>query len=404
MNVIHLTTSVSKNSACARINDALRSQGVDSKILVLKQNNDYEFEIPIKHKYKKKLNGIFTYIEKKYINSKKGYDKPTFSVSLNSIGLNGIEEIKRADIINIHWCNWGLLSIKDIYRLSKMKKRIVWTMHDSWGFTGGCHVRYGCEKYIKGCNNCPMLGSKRRRDISYLIWNLKKKYYKKSNFAVIVPSKIHKEFAEKSELLDGKEISVVSNPISNKIFKQINKTIARNILELPNDKKIILFGAVNPKNKYKGSEYLIKALKLYKVKNNIDNINIVVFGANKFNELMEIGYNVTCVGTIRSEVHMNLLYSASDLFISPSLEESFGQTFLESIASGTPCIGFKNTGAEDIIISGKNGYLADYKDCDDLEYGIEYFIDNSRKVIFDIEKFSYQNIARKYINIYEQLS
>lgn len=403
MKVLHLTTSVSKHSACARISDALIEQGIDSKILVLNKNGQNKNEVGVNNKYKKKINELLTYLERKYISSRKAKVEPVFSISVSSINIMNNKLVKEADIIHLHWFNWGLLKVKDIYKLSKSGKKIVWTMHDSWGFTGGCHIRYGCDKYINGCNKCFMLNSSVKKDLSYFLWRQKKKYYNRSDFTVVVPSKMHKEYACKSNLLSNKKICVINNPINTKKYKPINRNTAREILDLPQDKLLILFGAVNAKNSSKGYEYLIETLRKYKtICVDVNNIEIVIFGANEFSEIESLGYNTTCVGRINDEITMNLLYSASDLFISPSIEESFGQTFLESIVSGTPAIGFEKTGCEDIIDHLKNGYLAKFKDSDDILSGMNFIFENL-DFEFNAKKFGYEYISKQYIQLYKDI-
>lgn len=404
MKILHITTSVSKHSACNRINEALLQYNIDSKILALRGNGECGEEIVQVNKIKKKIVTLITHLENKIFEKKNNLIKSVFSTSITSVNITKNKLVQDADIIHLHWVNGGLVSIKDIYKLSKMGKKIIWTMHDSWGFTGGCHVRYECNKYEKGCNKCFLLNSKNKFDLSYFLWKYKEKYYNKSNFTVVLPSKKHKYFAEKSNLLKEKDLLVINNPINPKIYKKINKSIAREILNISKDKKIIVFGAINAKNKYKGYEYLIESLKEYKkLIKNIKDIEICIFGADSFKEIENIGYKVSCLGQINNQTIMNLVYAAGDIFISPSIEESFGQTFLESIMSGTMAIGFENTGAEDIIVHNKNGYLAKYKDIGDLTKGIIACLDNVKDINIDENKFNYENIGSKYIEIYEKM-
>ena len=102
------------------------------------------------------------------------FQKQDTTISLGVFGNNFFknEDYKKADIIHLHWINKSLINIKDIL---KINKPIVWTIRDMWPFTGVCHYTYDCVKYIKGCGKCPQLNSKINKDLSYYIYELKKK-------------------------------------------------------------------------------------------------------------------------------------------------------------------------------------------------------------------------------------
>jgi glycosyltransferase involved in cell wall biosynthesis len=412
MKVVHITTSVVEQSACTRISDALNEIGVESKILVLQKNGIVKNEFSIKSPISKRISKFINLLESKFIQSYKSKYKPVFSISSYGVNILKNKYVKDADIIHIHWINGGFLSIRQIYKLYKSGKKIVWTIHDSWSFTGGCHVRYGCEKYSNKCGQCLVLQSKNKFDISRIQWLIKKKYYNKMNFVVVAPSNKHAEFAKKSSLLKDKQIYVVNNPLDFNKFRPINKKIARSILNLNSNKKIIAFGALNPISApYKGFDYLYKAFKIMKEDNEeiVNNIELLIFGANECKQIEDLGYKVKCLGRLNDEVSLVLTYSSSDIYISPSIEESFGQTYLESIACGTPAVGFNNTGAEDIVQNNKNGFLIQYKNYEELK-DILLFIsknDFQKKLDFNNEsflnKFSYKKIAKDYLCIYNSL-
>ncbi|MDP5337685.1 MAG: glycosyltransferase, partial [Nodularia sp. (in: cyanobacteria)] len=124
------------------------------------------------------------------------------------------------DVINLHWINGGYLRIET---LAKFKKPIVWTLHDMWAFTGGCHYSGGCDKYTKSCGACPQLGSQREGDISRWIWQRKAKAWENINLTIVTPSLWLADCARKSILFQNLRIEVIPNGLDTEVYKPIDK-------------------------------------------------------------------------------------------------------------------------------------------------------------------------------------
>lgn len=146
------------------------------------------------------------------------------------------------DIIHLHWLCAGFLQVET---LAKLNKPLIWTLHDSWAFTGGCHVPFACKKYRQGCGACPVLGSSREKDLSSWTWKRKKKAWSDLDLTVVAPSRWLADCARSSSLLRDVRVEVIPNGLDIEMFSSGGKEQSRNLLRLPRDKKIILFGAIH---------------------------------------------------------------------------------------------------------------------------------------------------------------
>ncbi len=173
-----------------------------------------------------------------------------------------VAEIKAIDpdIIHLHWLGAGFLRVETLRRLGKP---LIWTLHDSWAFTGGCHVPYACKRYQQSCGACPVLGSSREGDLSRWTWNRKERAWRDLNLTVVTPSRWLADCARSSSLFRDLRVEVIPNGLDTGMFKPGDKEQARKLLGLPKDKKIILFGAVRgTTDPNKGFHLLTKALQV----------------------------------------------------------------------------------------------------------------------------------------------
>jgi glycosyltransferase involved in cell wall biosynthesis len=309
-----------------------------------------------------------------------------------------------ADIVHLHWITNGFFSIKD---LSRINKPLLWSLHDMWAFTGGCHYADKCEQYINQCQDCPILQSNEKEDLSFKVFNIKKNTYSYlNNLTIIGLSQWMAECAKKSLLLEKKTIIQLPNCLDTEFFKKENNEITKDYFNLPKDKKLILFGAMNStSDPRKGYKELTIALQYLEIKN----IAFIVFGNNE-DSLQQFNIPTYYLGPISNEEILVKLYSAVDVMIVPSLQECFGQTAIEAMACKIPVVAFNTTGLKDIVDHKINGYLAKCFDSQDLAKGIEWVLTNeeyfnictnARKKI--VTTFSYNAVIPKYINIYKNI-
>ena len=318
--------------------------------------------------------------------------------------INLINQIN-PDIVHLHWINDGMIRIED---LPKIKAPIVWSLHDMYPFTGGCHYSDDCIGFKNKCGNCKVLRSKKSNDLSRKGWKRKKKVFDNiSNLTVIGLSKWMESQAKESSLFFNKNVINLPNGIDINVFKPHSKDLSRDLWNLPKDKKLILFGAMDStSDPRKGYKELLDALSNL----NINNLEFIVFGNSNPSESENFGSKTHYLGNLKDDISLVTLYNSVDVMIVPSLQENLSNVIMESLSCGTPVVGFDIGGNSDMIEHKKNGYLAKPLDSSDLARGIEWVLncenyDNllnySRKK--NLNEFDDSLVSEKYIELYKNI-
>lgn len=408
MKVVHLSTNDSSGGAARaamRLNEAMLMSNIDSSVFSL--TTELANESIFGKLYSIFLSKIFVRF-KSMFTSRTNPERGLYSYSSIGIDIQNYKQIKEADIIYIHWINHFFLSLNDIENILKTGKQIIICMHDMWFCTGGCHHSFECTAYTVNCFNCPMFIRKRKKSSSSR--QLKKKqsiFSKYNNLKIITPSIWLSKCASSSIVFNGKSIFTIANTLNVDLYRNIDKSFAREILGLPIEKKIICFGADSGvSNPYKGWHYMQQALQ-YLVKYDLD-VEVLVFGSN-YNKLIDetIPYKVHFTGKLVDDYSLIIIYNSIDLFVFPSIAEAFGQVASEAMSCGAPVVGFDVGGIPDLIETSVSGYLARYKDSEDLAKGInsvltskDYDIlsDNARKKV--VEMCGYKGIVQKHRDLW----
>src|ERR1700743_3747966 len=274
-------------AACLRLLKALVEQGIDANLLVQqKKTNEPHVESVDKNALDRKRSEVdFLYERLPFIafHEKDKSVRFAFSTANAGVSIKNERLVAEADILHIHWTNSGFLAISDLKQLLMLGKPIVWTLHDMWAFTGGCHYSGPCDHFKRECGNCFFLRDPDRVDISHTGWLRKAGMYSESKKVNIVTcSKWLAGVAKQSSLLKGYKIQAIPNPIDTIIFSPKNKAELRAKRNIGPDKKIILFGAANINDRRKGISYLVNALKLLKSDYPVnEQVEMVIFGKNK---------------------------------------------------------------------------------------------------------------------------
>jgi len=365
--------------ACYRLFSYAREKGFDVKMLVREKITDDDDIFDIQAFKKKGISGLIDNILWK-INNKIRKEKwkkypqrePVFLNDLASVNLKNALLFFQPEIIHLHFIANRFLNLNDLIGLNS---KIIWTLHDSWAFTGVCHFFYQCKAYKKSCGNCPMLHSKDERDLSHQIWKKKAAIYKHLKLQIVTPGQWLATCASESSLLKNFPVNIIPNCISRQIYYQKDKNAVRMELNLDKERKYLLFGAYQADtDRNKGFHLLKNAIELLPEK---DNIALIVYGASDKAVFKDISIPVINKGYITDENEMADLYNAADLTIVPSLSENLSFTIIESISCGTPVIAYKTGGNADIIDHKKNGYLAKAFEEVDLMQGILWGINQS---------------------------
>lgn len=417
MRVIHLNTydgNGGAGRASYRLNNALKKAGVDSSLytyIKLGKRAD------IKALYPDAVDKFFATLRilaERYLPRFYAKDlKVPFSLSFFGKDIHNHPELLKADIIHLHWINHGFLNPADLAKLALLNKPIVWTMHDSNVFTGGCHVRFDCQNYKNHCGFCPLLKDPEADDISHKTWERKKQAYQKLDAKYVSPSNWLANAAKESGLLKEKPVFTIPNTLETVIFKPLDKQTAKKSFRLKPDDFILLSGFMpSKKDAHKGTSYLVDALDLWLTQNPelVEKVTLVVFG-NRNNQLPPpFKIPVKFLGTINDDKILAQAYAAADAFLTTSLDDNLPNTVMESLACGTPVISFKTGGIPDMVEHKKNGYLANYKDAEDFMEGLNWIYNhpdrelinaNARKKV--MENFSEEIIAKQHTDLYKFL-
>lgn len=417
MKVVLINTSDSGGGAaiaCKRLMEALTLEGIDVRMLVMtKKSQIVQIQAFKKSKYNKYASLFrFMYERLSFVFHEK--DKSVrFAFSPANIGVDISNHpwIKEADIVHIHWINGGFLSLRSLNKLLEKKKNHVFTFHDMWLFTGGCHYAGDCINYETQCHHCQFLKRPSENDLSSKVWNKKASLFKEKKLNIVCCSEWLAKTARKSSLLQNANIQNIPNPISLIEFKPKDKTETREKLQIPTKDFVLLFGAANINDKRKGFVYLLDALKILKEKNQIKTkLTIAVFGKAKDFDPNQIPFPVINLGQISSLEKMAEVYAMADLFILPSLEDNLPNTVMESLACGTPVVAFNIGGIPEMVEHKKTGIIVDKISAETLANGIlkaiqspdiEKWSSNARHKVE--EEYNQQAVAQKYIKVYNNI-
>ena len=326
-----------------------------------------------------------------------------FNTGFAGIDFTELSEYRDADLIHLHWIN-GLVAMRT---LRKVKKPIIWTIRDMWPLTGGCHYAIGCDHYQTGCGECPQLQSKHSLDLSRLIVVNKLASLPKQLQVVGISDWIS-DCASKSRVFRNFRVQTISNNIDTDVFSPLDQQTARNILQIPENKKIILVGAHQITNFYKGFDLFLASLKYL----SLNDVHLVTFGHIDDKALDGFKVSTTHLGHLSDTLSLRLAYSAATVFVAPSVIEAFGKTLAESLACGTPVVCFDATGPKDIVHHQVTGYKAKPFEASDLAKGIDWVLNLSEKQYElmkarsrerAVEKFDTRVIAKQYNRLYEEV-
>ncbi len=332
-----------------------------------------------------------------------------FEVDIANTGtdITSLREFEEADVIHLHWINQGMLSLKDIRKILRSGKPVIWTMHDIWPATAICHLTLGCRNFTTACQKCRLLpGGGSAGDLASVVWKRKSRMLEDENIYYVACSRWLESEAKKSALLKGHKITSIPNPIDTHIYNRCNRQEARQRLGLPSDKRLILFASQRVTNENKGMQYLIEACQLLK---DIPQLGVVILGGHAEEVVSQLPLEAYPLGYVNDERRIVDVYNAADVFVLPSLSENLPNTIMEAMACGVPCVGFKVGGIPEEIDHRRNGYVADYRNAEDLARGIRWILTEadsealSRNAVHKVvQNYSQQSVAMKYLDVYHQ--
>ena len=313
------------------------------------------------------------------------------------------EWIETADIINLHWTA-RLLSAENIAWLTHSGKPVVLTFRDMMPITGGCHCFHGCNEWLRNCNNCPQLVD-HWDDFPAKVLAAKRRFYQFENLTLVALSKHSENILRQAPYFRDCRIEVIPNSIETDVFKPRGRAAARDRLGLPHDRKIIAYIPAYS-SEIKGFREATAALIRLKAILHDENPLVLLVG-NETPATQAIQLDKHALGYVHETEALSYVYSAADVVIVPSLEETFSNTTAEAISCGTPVVGFKTGAIPELAIDDQTGYTLEVGDVEGFAQGIAKVLrgpDMSaacREFAESHLRFEIQ--ARRYENLFTEL-
>ncbi len=313
------------------------------------------------------------------------------------------ELIKTADVINLHWTA-RFLSVENIAYLTHCGKPVVITLRDMSQLTGGCHYFHGCEGWMQECANCPQLVDHWNNFPSKVLM-AKRRNYNFENLTLVALSQHSANIIRRAPLFRDCRIEVIPNSIETEVFRPRGKKESRERLGLPQDRRIIAF-VPSYSSDVKGYREAKAALALLKLSDPDLNPLLLLVG-RKTTATDDIPFDQHSLGYIGDTEALSYAYSAADVVIVPSLEETFSNTTAEAISCGTPVVGFKTGAIPEMAIDDKTGYTFEIGDVTGFALGIAKVLRNGN-LGSNCRKFAEENLrfelqAKRYENLFAEL-
>ncbi len=315
-------------------------------------------------------------------------------------------KIINPDIIHLHQVHGYYLNLVELMVfLKKYDKPVVWTFHDCWQYTGHCcyYSRFDCDKFITECSNCPLTSyypSSILIDNSKSNFNIKKKYITEIRNLTIVPVSnwLHTEI--KKSFLKNKNIKTILNGIDLQVFYPDSSYDLKQKYKIKS--KNIWLGVASIWTDLKGLNDFYELSKLVD-----SDTQIVLVGLSK-KQIKALPKNILGISRTENLSELRQFYSQAEVFINPSISESFGLVTVEAMACGTPVVVYNCTASPELI-SDKTGIIVPVKEYHALFKAAEkickigkshYSSDCINRVKENYNKDIQYN---KYISLYKEL-
>lgn len=392
MKVLHICTSDSGGAGlcCLRIHQSLLEQGIDSKVLTLRKTRNtpgiYQYgrvrdiigKIPTK---------IFQYLrlnvtDRNKIHSLSKKYNTAYTLPVSSVDITKHELIEWADIIHLHWVN-NYVDYPSFFQ--KIKKPIVWTLHDEGLFYGIAHhhksILVGNPLEIKYC--------KIKKKAVQSAYNLN---------IVFLSQMMYNNFGEE-EIIASRKRTVINNSVNGASFFIKDRREMRKKYGFEENKIIFSFMAHDITDPNKGLEVLSQAL----IEMNLSNVEVLAIGNNTLGKNIPF---VHCIGKVSDSTVLSEILSATDYFILPSFQEAFPQSPMEAMCCGIPVVAFPVSGMNELITTENGVVCKDFTE-DSLIEGIytamsrRYNAETIRNDV--IKRFSPEIIAQQYMYFYKNI-
>ncbi|MGL4447928.1 MAG: glycosyltransferase [Shewanella sp.] len=406
MRILHICYSDLDGGAARaafRLHQAQRSQGVDSHMLVINKCSDDPFVHTVSGMRQLRIK-LVSALSRLILRGQKTPNTVHHSLNLFPSGL--LREIAKLapDVVNLHWLGGEMLSVGEIGRISQP---VVWTLHDMWAFSGAEHYDDDkpSQRYRMGYSRESRHEQHVGLDLDRWTFMRKQKVWAGKSFQIVTPSNWLADCVRQSTLFAEMPVTVISNCIDHNVYRPLPRELAREAFGLPQDKQLLLFGAMSStSDPRKGYHLLIPALQQLKTEGGAEQIELVVFGASRGDAGQVTGIKTHYMGRLHDDISLCLLYNAADLFVAPSLQDNLPNTLVESLACGTPCVAFNIGGMKDLIVDEYDGKLVSNISFSQLGYALSSTLrhENRKELLFQrsLSCRSWDQVVKLYCKVY----
>ena len=304
------------------------------------------------------------------------------------------------NLLHLHWTP-GVINTRGFEFLNETNKKIVWTLHDMYPFTGGCHHAMDCEQFHNECTECPQVRSVFQSAVSRSQAAKKRSFGSLQKIALVAPSMWLKNKAEMSNIFEGREIRVIPNPVDTDLFSPMQqfRTEIRN-------KFVIGCSATNLNDPMKGIPIICEAIKSVQQSLPHLSLELLAFGGGT---IQSKDIKVRRPGLIQNRTDLASNYNEIDLFVSMSKAESFGLSVAEALSSGVPVICLNSGALPELITHGTNGFIVE--SLPGLIRFMTYFFENQSELqsfsaaarTSSVNSFNNTVVARQYMDLYQEI-
>jgi glycosyltransferase involved in cell wall biosynthesis len=313
--------------------------------------------------------------------------------------------IPKFDLVHLHWIS-GAMNYEDIVDISDDQIKVVWTLHDMWPFTGGCHHSHDCKNYEINCKECPQVRPIFYRSVESALANKVITIRGNQNLAVVAPSRWLAGRAMKSQVFNNSEVYVIPNSVDEKVFRPGDRRESRKRIGIDDSAFVVGCSAKNLHDRQKNIIEIVLLLEEFVKEHDVLEVVLIAIGGGQLESNL---IKILHPGFVDSSEVCANLYQAMDVFVSLSLAENLPLTLIEASSSGVPIICLDRGGMAEVVIDQVSGFvISESQDFKTVLYKIIYdehlrssMAANARIRALDL--FSSNAVANQYKSIYESL-
>ena len=413
MKVVHVCTA--PIGAAYRLHTGLRALGVESRLFSIDAPAQPDPDVTVFHPPRGLPARLRRWLARERIEREFARYRATrprgsgrFYDDRSPHGGDALRQLPACDVVHLH----AMAHFIDFGAFFEMLPRtlpIVRTLHDMNFFTGGCHQDWGCGRFRQQCGACPQLGSQGEHDLSRRIWQRKRRALAAlapERLHVVTPSRWMAGMATASSLLRDTPVTAIPLGIDVEKFRPRDRRFVRDLWGIPDDARVMLFVSSPLDRPEKGFGLLAAALR-----GSPQPSHTVLLSVGGGEPPENPGVPHRRLGHVGHETVMSTVYSAADVLVVPSVQDTFPQACIEALACGLPVVGFDVGGISEVVRPGITGVLVPPRDTAALRDAVGTLLSdpprraqfgaNGRRIV--LEEYTLELQASRHKALYERI-